>query len=229
MKLVPILVVGLIAIGWSPTIQAQSALSADANTAVKIVEARKANAALLRQYTWNSRTEIIVNGQVKDTRIELVQYGPGGNPQRTLLNDQGAPLPFGFLRRAIAESERQQMQQYLTDLRGLLDQYTLPTAGKVLDFLTQATIAGIDPSGLVQMTGRNVVVPGDTLSIWTDIRTQQTRRVQVNSSYRGNPVNMTGTFQTLFGGPNYMAFAEVTVPAKQLSVQVQNYDYIRTN
>jgi hypothetical protein len=39
---------------------------------------------------------------------------------------------------------------------------------------------------------------------------------------------MTATFQTLAGsGLNYAAFAEATVPAKQLSVQVQNYNFAR--
>ena len=67
--------------------QAQTALSSDANAAVQITEARKANDTLMRQYTWNSRTEIIENGQVKDIRIELNNYAPDGTLQRSLLND----------------------------------------------------------------------------------------------------------------------------------------------
>ena len=54
-----------------------------------------------------------------------------------MLNDQSAPLPFGFLRRRIAEHERQKVEEYLTGLRGLLEQYTLPTAGKVQDFMNR--------------------------------------------------------------------------------------------
>ena len=36
--------------------------------AMKIVQVRKENAALLRQYTWNSRTELLDQGVLKDTR-----------------------------------------------------------------------------------------------------------------------------------------------------------------
>src|SRR5574337_711727 len=132
MKIQTILLAGLIALGLPHAAQAQTTLSADANKAVQISEARQANAALMHQYTWNSRTEIIEQGQVKDTRLELVNYSPFGQLQRSLLNDSSAPLPFGFLRRAIADQERQKMETYLTGLRGLLEQYTLPTTGKLL-------------------------------------------------------------------------------------------------
>ncbi len=107
----------------------------------------QANAALMHHYTWTSRTEIIDQGQVKDTRIELVNYTPAGQLQRSLLNDESAPLPRGFLRRAAAESERQKMEVYLSGLRALLGQYALPTTGKVLDFMPAARTVGLTRAG----------------------------------------------------------------------------------
>src|SRR5262245_39977482 len=67
---------------------------------------------LMQQYSWASRTEVIDQGQVKDIRIDAGNYGPGGQVQRTIMNDQSAPRPFGFLRRRIAEIERKQVEQY---------------------------------------------------------------------------------------------------------------------
>lgn len=229
MKILGTILAGLMAIGWSQTALAQASLATKANMAVLITEARKANGLLMRQYTWNSRTELIEEGQVKDNRIELVNYGPNGQLQRSLLNDQSAPLPRGFLRRAIAEQKKQEMEQYLTGLRSLLDQYTLSTVGKVLDFMNQAVTTGPDASGLIQMTGMNVVVPGDSLSIWTKVPTKHTHKVQANTFYQGNAVEVTATFNTLPSGLNYMAYAEVTIPANQMSIQVQNFDYNRSN
>jgi hypothetical protein len=197
--------------------------------AVRVTEARKANAALMRQYSWTSRTEVIDQGQVKDVRIDAVNYGPGGQLQRSTLNDQSAPLPLGFLRRRIAEHERQKVETYLTGLRDLFEQYTLPTAGKVQDFLNKATASGPDASGLFEMTGRNVVLPGDTFSLWLSPRTRHPQRIQVATTFQGDPVNLTATFNTPPSGLNYVAYAEVTVPAKQISVQVQNFDYNRIN
>lgn len=219
----------VLAIGFSQIASAQGVPSSNMQMAAQISEARKANATLMRQYTWNCRTEVIENNEVKDTRIELVNYTPDGMLVRSILNDQGAPLPFGFLRRAIAEDKRKKTEEYLTDLRGLIEQYANPTEGKILDFLNQATTSGPDAAGLLQMTGHSVMVPGDTLSMWTDARTRHTRKVQVSTNYQGDVANVTATFQTLSSGLTYMAYAEITVPAKQLSVQVQNFNYTRPN
>ena len=228
MKTLPVLAVTLVALAAPQTVPAQQAkLWSDASKTVQIVDARKANAALMRQYSWTSRTELIEDGKVKDIRIELLNYGPSGQLQRSLLNDQGAPLPFGFLRRAIAEQERKKTEAYLGGLRSLLEQYTLPTPGKVLDFMTQAQMSGPDPSGAIQMTGNNVAVPGDTFTVWTDTNTRQTRKIQVATTYQGDVVNVTATFKTLPSKLNYVAWAEATVPAKQMNVQVSNFDYNR--
>jgi hypothetical protein len=52
--------------------------------------------------------------------------------------------------------------------------------------------------------------------------------MQVNTSFEGAVVQVTANFATIpASGLNYAAFAEATVPAKQLNVQVQNYNYAR--
>jgi len=229
MRFQPILLAGLLAIGWSGSVLAQGATSGNMQRAIQISDARKANASLMHQYTWNCRTEVIENNDVKDTLIELVNYTPDGMLTRSILNDQRAPLPFGFLRRAIAEDQRKKLEDYLLDLRGLLEQYANPTEGKILDFLNQATTSGPDAAGLFEMTGRNVMAPGDILSMWTDARTRHTRKIQVSTNYKGDMANVTATFQTLASGLTYMAYAEITVPTKQLRVQVQNFNYTRPN
>jgi hypothetical protein len=217
----------LIAIDAPQLVLAQGSAAQNTSLTVQITETRKTNAALLRQYTWNSRTELSEKGEIKDTRIEFVSYSPDGQVQRSHWDNQGAPLPGGFLRRAMAEKERQKLEDYLTGLRDLLDRYTLPTAGKVLDFMNQATTSGPDAAGLIEMTGYGVVIPGDTFSIWTEAATRQTRKIEVYTFYQSDAVTLTATFMTIPSGLTYLAFAEVTISAKQLSLQVHNYDYSR--
>jgi hypothetical protein len=228
MTLLPVLAVVAIVLGWSQPSPAQTA-PAPSNMAIRVTEARKANAALMRQYSWTSRTDVMDQGQVKDIRIDTVNYGPDGQLQRSVVNDESARLPFGFVRRRIAEFERKKVAEYLEGLRGLLEQYTLPTAGKVQDFMSSAVATGPDASGLFEMTGHNVALPGDTFSVWVNPLTRHVQKVQVTSTFQGDPVNLTATFKTLASGLNHVAYAEVTVPAKQMSVQVQNFDYNRNN
>jgi len=229
MKTLPVLASLLIVLGWSETAPAQTAAAANAGMAAQLTKARTANATLMKQYSWNSRVEVLDQGVVKDLRIELVNYWPTGQLQRNILNDQSAPLPFGFLRRKIAENERAKVEEYLMGLRSLLEQYTLPTEGKVLAFMNQAATSGPDANGLFEMTGQNVVYSGDAFPVWFDARTRQTRRIQVTTVFQGDQVDLVATFKTLKSGLTYAAWGEVNVPAKQMSVQVQNFDYNRGN
>jgi len=203
---------------------AQANVAQSAAQTVQVVQSRAQNAALLKQYTWTERLDFMVNGQQKDLRLELCNFGPDGKLQRTVLNDQSAPLPGGFFRRKIAENKRKDVETYLKGLGELLRQYTLPTAGAVLDFMdSAATTPG--PGGQVLMTGQNVVQPGDSMTIWVDAMTKKTRKVAVSTSFQGNPVNLTATFKTLPNGLNYPAYADLTVPPKGYTILVQNFDY----
>ena len=70
---------------------------------------------------------------------------------------------------------------------------------------------------------------GDSLSVWTDAATRQTRKIVVETLFQGDTVDLTATFKTLGSGLTYVAYAEVSVPAKQMTLQVQNFDYNRNN
>jgi hypothetical protein len=60
--------------------------------------------------------------------------------------------------------------------------------------------------------------------MWIDLR-----KIQVTTFYKEDVAQLEATFTALPSGLNYVAYAEATVPAKQLSVQVQNFDYHRPN
>ena len=206
-----------------------SAQVANESLANQIIAARQRNATLMRQYSWNCRTEILEDGSPKDTRIDTVTYGPDGQPQHTLLNDQSNPLPRGFFRRKVAEAEREKTEKYLKDLRAFLHQYTLPTAGAVINFISNTQIQPPGPGGILQLSGGSVVLPGDTVSLSIDAPTRQTRRMTVMSFFQADEVTVTATFKTLKSGLNYPAYIQISVPDKNLSVLIQNYDYINQN
>ena len=193
-----------------------------------IIAARQKNAALLKQYSWNCRTEISENGVPRDTRIDTVTWGPDGQPQHTLLTDQGNPIPGGFFRKRLAEREREDTEKYLKALRAFLHQYTLPTAGAVINFISSTPIPP-PAGGVLQLTGASVVVPGDTVSLSVSAPTQQTQRLSVMTFFQGDQVSVTATFKTLANGLNYPAYLQINVPDKGLTVLIQNYDYVNQN
>ena len=175
--------------------------------AMQIVEARQKNATLMKQYSWESRTELLENGAVKDIRLEQITYGPAGQVQRALINDQPAALPGGFLRKVIAEKDREKTETYLKGLRTVLEQYTLPTSGKMIDFVSQAALQPPDMNGLVQVTGGSVAMPGDTISLWINPLTRTAQRMKVMTFYEGSEVNVSITLKTLATGLTYPAYS----------------------
>lgn len=196
--------------------------------AYRIAEARQANANLMRQYGWESRTQISVNGEVKDTRVDAMGYGPDGQLQRSNLSDQTAQVRGLFLRHLIAAVDKQQLEQYLTGLRGLLEQYTLPGAGGVQEFLNRSVASGPNAQGLFQVTGRNVLQPGDVFTLWFNPTSRHPTSIEVSTAFQGEPVTLNATFRAIQpSGLNYVEFANVYAPAKQVNVQISNYNYYR--
>jgi hypothetical protein len=226
MKTLAAISIGLLAFCSVPFTQAQVANEGLANA---IIAARQQNATLTKQYSWNCRTELEENGNIKDTRIDTVLYGPDGQPQHTLLTDQGNPLPRGFLRKRLAEEEKKKMEDYLKGLRTFLHQYTLPTAGKVIDFIGKTSIPAPGPDGVLQLSGSSVVVPGDTVSISVYAPSKATRRMSIMTFFQGDEVTVTATFKTLASGLNYPAYVQMNVADKNLTVLIQNYDYVNQN
>ena len=226
MRKLTVFTIGLLALCDVPFTQAQIANEGLANA---IIAARQKNAALMKQYSWNCRTQVEENGSVKDTRVDTVTYGPDGQPQHTELSDQSNPLPRGFLRKKVAEDEKKKMEKYLQDLRTFLHQYTLPTAGKVIDFISKTPIPAPGPDGTLQLSGNGVVTPGDTVSISVYAPTKETRRMSVTTSFQGDPVTATITFKTLASGLNYPAYIQLDAQGKNLTILMQNYDYINQN
>ncbi len=220
------LVLAASAVLAASTTFAQGDVARGAAQTVQVVQSRAQNAALLKQFTWNERLDFLVNGEQKDLRIDLVNIGPDGKLQRTVLNDQSASLPGGFFRRKIAEKEREDVEKYLKGLGQLLHQYTLPTPGAVMNFLDAATPVPSGP-GQLMITGQGVVQPGDSLTVYVDAATRRTKRIVVSSAFQGDPVSLTATFATLPEGLNYPAYAEVIVPAKGYDLQVQNFNFQR--
>ncbi len=198
----------------------------------QIIAARQKNAVTMKQYNWNCMTQFIDNGSVKDTRIESVSYGPDGNLQQTVINDQHASMPGGFVRRRIADNEKKEMEKYLQGLHELLNQYTLPSAGAMINFVSKAAIqTGDTATGVptITLTGGNVVNPGDSVVATVNPTNFQSLSTQVSTTYDGNQVKLNATFRTIASGLTHLQYATIEVPDKNITLQVHNYDYVPNN
>ena len=88
-----------------------------AEVANKVTAARQANATAMQQYTWDQRTELLEDGTVKDTRVQMVNW-VNGQYQKSLVSNEGPSLPRFGIRKRIAEEKQKEMQQYMSGLKG---------------------------------------------------------------------------------------------------------------
>lgn len=169
-----------------------------------------------------------MDGSLKDTRIEQVQYGPNGQVQRTQLSDKTSNLPIGPFRRAIAKGQLEQVEKYLAGLRGLLAKYTDPTLSSVDTFLARAMVANAtSPEGLalLKFTGSGMIEPSDSVTIWVDAAKHQWHRVEITTTYEGVPATITATYKVNPAGLAYLSMAHIDVPSKKASLLEHCYDY----
>jgi len=191
----------------------------------KVIVARKTSDALRPKYAWISRTEVVKGKEVLNILIEKNQVGPDGKILSKILNEQGAKMPTAFLIKDIAEEEKANIEKFLFGLRDFLKNYALPDTNKLVRFLEEMPFQKADSAKEYVFTGKNVILAEDQLTWWIDEILYTTSRTRVITTFEGDVVHFTATFVTLRSGLNYMAYADVLIPARNITLQIQNYDY----
>ena len=66
--------------------------------ATQIAEGRKQNQMMMREYSWNMRTELKIDGEVKSLKVDMMRYTPEGELQKTKISDSadGQKQPRGI-------------------------------------------------------------------------------------------------------------------------------------
>jgi hypothetical protein len=205
--------------------QAKEAEAAELSS--QIFRAREASNELLLKYSWTSRTEVLKSKEVLNIMIEKNQFDAAGKPVQKLINQQGAKMPKVFLIREIAETEKENMEKFLFGMRDFLKKYTLQGTDQVKRFIDMAAWQVVDSTHEFIFTGKNVEEAGDQLTWMVEDIHYTTARIEVTTRFEDDLVYFTGTFLRLKDGLNYMAYAEAVIPSKNITLQLQNYDYIR--
>jgi hypothetical protein len=189
--------------------------------ATQISQARQENAQRTRDYSWTRRTEVKVEGETKNLTTEIVRYTPDGEMQTTPISENQAKPPRG-VRGRVAQKKAGEMKDWMADLGKLLQAYSLPTAGSLLDFLDKAK-AEPDEGGH-KLFATNVVQPGDSMSLWIDGDYQMVR-TEVQTQHDGSDVSLTTDHAQTPDGLDYVARTSIVVPDKKVEMTVENFSY----
>ena len=192
--------------------------------ATQISEGRKQNMLMMRNYTWNTRTEVKIDGEVKSVKIDLVRFNADGEMQKTKISDSadGQKKPRG-VKGKVASKKIKGMQEWAAELTGLLKQYSLPTSGSILDMLEKATVERTGQ--LATLNASNVVQSDDKMTMLIDTGSGQMKMVEVSTSLDGDAVDVEILNESIEGGPTYTARQIVKVPAQKVELTIENFNF----
>lgn len=203
--------------------------SVPAQQEMQIAQAMQQNARELRQYSWKSRTEIRKDTELKKYQLHHMQYAPDGTLQQSLLDESSAKIPSHGIRGLIAKKKKEDFMQTLNGLGAVAKSYSELSPADMKRFIGSATINIENNSqpARIRIHGRDVLQPGDSMTIWVDMGARRQRRMEINTTFENEIVRIVCDFQDLPEGPTYMSRSVIDYPNDGISVTKENFNYQR--
>jgi hypothetical protein len=198
-----------------------------AELAIEITERRKENAEQRKRYSWIERTEVKKKKKLYSRSVMTVRYSEDGEIERTLVTEPPDKRTRGAVRRAMkrqkSKRKMKEQREWRREFEELLARYSLPTAGNILDFLMAATVSPGDIAGEIRIRARNVVEPGDELTMWVDAETKQIKRTRILTHLKKETV-MAEVDHRRVDGVRFAARKSVQVPSQKVGMVVESFE-----
>lgn len=193
-----------------------------------VKEAVAQNKAALLHYVWTETTNVSLNGEVKKTTNYQCMYGPDGSVQKTATGGSPPPAPKRGLRGKVVANKTEDLTEYMQQAAALVKQYVPPNPQQMQAAFAQgnATVAADGPE-VLQLQFTNYVKPGDSMVFFFNKEAKALSQITVNSymNDQKDSVSLQVNFQTIPGGPNYVAQTTLNAPAKKITVQTTSSNY----
>jgi hypothetical protein len=194
-----------------------------------VKQAAAENKQQLRQYQWVETTQLTLKGDAKPSSQKLCQYGPDGQIQKTPIGPPPEQPSGGRMKQRVIAKKKEEMQDYMGDVKGLLSMYVPPDPQK-MEQAFQAGKVSLNPAGGgVNLIFTDYAQPGDRMTLSFDTASKKIISLSVNT-YMGeskDAVTLQVQMATLPGGPNYAQQTVLNASAKQLVVTTTNSNYQR--
>jgi hypothetical protein len=191
----------------------------------------------LRNYQWSSRIE--TKRKEKTTKVDLYQikYGADGQPEETLQGQQhatelkkGGYTPMGIVIGAVSRTtESKQRKGFEADLENCLHTYRNIPPENIRGFFQNAmTQPGLNElDGTTRFSGGNVMQSGDSMSVWINPQTMETRQLQIDTTLEDKPMTIRDQYRKLPDGTPYTARTTLEIQSKKMQIITDNFDFAR--
>ncbi len=195
-------------------------------------EAAARNQQALRSYSWVTKTELSLKGEVKNTKIESCKYGPDGKVQKTELSEPPPPpeKPRGRKGRTkakIVAKKTGEMKEEMQNAAALVQSYVPPAPEKIQAVIAAGKVTVSPGAGAQAIRFADYEKAGDSLTLTLDAETKSMRQITVDTwlDKPENKVTLEVSFQSLADGTNYAASTVLTIPEKNIEVRIENSNY----
>jgi hypothetical protein len=185
------------------------------------------NQQRLHQYQWTETTQLTLKGDAKPASASLCQYGPDGQVQKTPIGPPPEQPSGGRMKQRIIAKKKEEMKDYMGDVKALLSQYVPPNPQK-MQAAYQAGNVSLNPmGGMMNLVFTNYAQPGDKMTLTFDSAAKKIVSINVDS-YMGeekDAVTLQVQMGSLPDGTNYVQQSVLNAKAKDLVVTTTNSNY----
>ena len=190
-------------------------------------EAAARNQQALRSYSWITKTELSVKGEVKNTKLESCQYGPDGKVQKTELSEPPPPpQQQRGLKGKIVAKKTGEMKEELEASAALVQTYIPPSPDKLQAVIAAGKVT-IAPGSATAIRFPDYEKQGDSLTLTLDSAAKALRQISVDTwlDEPDKKVTLAVSFQSLPDGTNYAAQTVMSIPGDNIEVRIENSNY----
>jgi hypothetical protein len=199
----------------------------NAQLALDYSKAIQANTKGLMAYSWNERSQVSMEGADVVVILQLIRYTKDGQFQATLLSQEpgrpGGKGPKNKKANAIYDGS----VNAATSIPKLLMAYTMLTSGQLVDFFGNGTLSPGDGdlAGTIKIVSSNVLVKGDSVTLYVDMTTMLPRGMDVKTVANEKAIESYLDFSVLEDGTSYLSNAETIVPENGMKILMETFDH----
>jgi hypothetical protein len=186
------------------------------------------NAQAQRSYTWLEKTELLLKGEVKNTKVESCRYGPDGKVQKTPVVTPPPPEKKRGLKGKIVAKKTGEMKAELESAAALVHRYVPPSPDNIQVVMNAGTASvGQAGPGALAFKFPGYVKAGDALTITFDAAVTSLRQMDVTSwlDQPSDSLSFRVTMQSLPDGLSYPGRIVLSIPSSKIEVRITKSNY----
>jgi len=186
------------------------------------------NKQRLMQYQWTETQQITLKGEPKGTKEFLCRYGPDGQVAKTPIGvSDSQPPQGGRLKQRVVQKKKEEMQDYMGDVKSVLALYLPPDPQKMQRAFQSGNASFTPAEGMLNIAFKNYAQPGDQMTVAFNQQEKKISHIDVNT-YTQSPdqvVTLAVQMGSLPDGTNYTEQTILNAKTKNLVVTTTNTNY----